>query len=160
MTQNYTAAEKIIDMLIDSNMFNHFQASELRSAARYFDLNNYSAGETIFNEGDKGTFMCIVQKGRVSVIKTDKNGDTVVMGTEGVGHVFGEMAVLDGELRSASCVAETDCVLLTLAKTAMDTLLEDKPRIGAEILRAIAISLSRRMRFSAGRLVDHLEHPT
>jgi CRP-like cAMP-binding protein len=76
------------------------------------------------------------------------------MASEGEGHTLGEMAVLDGERRSASCVAESDCVLVTLSRQAMDNMLETQSRIGAKILRAIAVSLSRRMRMTAGKLVD------
>ncbi|HCI52994.1 MAG TPA: cyclic nucleotide-binding protein [Gallionella sp.] len=156
MAQNNSELDRICDMLLDSTMFRHMKAPEIIGAAPYFGIHNYSKGETIFNEGDQGTFMCFVQQGIVSVVKVDKKGEAVEMGREGPGHSFGEMAVFDGERRSASCVAATDCELLTLAKTAMDDMLKDKPRIGAEILRAIATSLSRRMRASAGRLVDHL----
>jgi CRP/FNR family cyclic AMP-dependent transcriptional regulator len=156
MNRNNLAIEEIRNMLLDSNMFKHLPTMELYKVAQYFDLNRYRMGETIFSEGDEGTFMCIVHEGRVSVIKTDINLTAVVMGTEGAGRAFGEMAVLDGERRSASCVAETDCVLLTLAKSAMNSMLEQQPSIGVKILSAIAASLSHRMRFAAGRLVDHL----
>lgn len=142
-------------MLIDCDLFNHLPPEEIRAAARHFSSNRFSKGETIFNEGDDGTFMCVVHEGRVSVVKSDQNDQPVVMGTEGVGHVIGEMAVLDGERRSASCVAASDCVLLTLSRTAMDEMLDQQPRLGAKILRAIAVSLSRRMRMAAGKLVDY-----
>jgi CRP-like cAMP-binding protein len=155
MTSN-AEQEKIFDRLLDSKIFNHMQAPELRSAAPYFDLNNFKKGATIFKEGDKDAFMCFLQSGRVLMLKFDKNGDSVAIGTECAGHAFGEMAVLDGELHSVTCVAETDCELLILEKSSMDAMLNDKPGIGAEILRVIAISLSRRIRASAGILVNHL----
>jgi CRP-like cAMP-binding protein len=157
MNQLKTDVENVADMLIECNFFCRMQASELRIAAKFFSICNYSAGETIFNEGEEGTFMCFVQDGLVSVIKKDWNGDRVVLGSEGAGHNFGEMAVLDGELRSATCVAETDCKILTLYKKELDRLLKENSLIGSEILRAIAINLSLRMRFAAGRLADHLE---
>jgi len=59
--------------------------------------------------------------------------------------------------------AQTDCVLLTVSKTVVDfktsvgSRVGRDTRIGAKILSAIFVSLSRRMRFSAGRLVDHLK---
>lgn len=157
MAQNRNALAKIDDMLIDSALFKHLTAPDLREVARYFGVCEFAEGEAIFKEGEPGSFMCIVHEGRVSVIKSDKEHEPVVMGSEGVGRAFGEMAVLDGERRSASCVAESDCVILTLSKAAMDEMLEMQPRIGAKILRTIAVSLSRRMRFAAGRLVDHVE---
>lgn len=157
MTQNSALLEEISDMLIECPLFNHLQADEIQAVARHFGVNKIDGGETIFNEGDDGTFMCIVYEGRVSVVKTNQNGNEVVLTTEGAGRAFGEMAVLDGERRSATCVAASNCILLTLSKEAMDTMLEEQPRIGAKILRAIAISLSRRMRLTAGKLVDYTE---
>ncbi|MBS4098736.1 MAG: cyclic nucleotide-binding domain-containing protein [Sulfuricella sp.] len=148
--------EEVSNLLLDSKLFFHMAPHALQSAAPYFRWHSYRQGEVVFSEGDKGTFMGIIHQGRILITKTAQNGKTVAMGEEGTGRVFGEMAVLDGEPRSATCVAESDCDLLVLTKASMDALLTEKPRIGAEILRAIAISLSRRMRVSAGRLVDRL----
>lgn len=142
-------------MLVECDLFNHLPAAEIHAVARYFGIHKIDAGATIFKEGDDGTFMCIVHEGRVSVLKTNQSDHAVVMATLGAGRTFGEMAVLDGERRSATCLAANDCVLLTLSKEAMDSMLEEQPRIGAKILRAVAVSLSRRLRMAVGKLVDH-----
>ena len=155
MTQHSALLEEISDMLIECPLFNQFESAEIQAVARHFGINNVKKDGVIFREGDDGTFMCIVHEGRVDVIKENQNGDKVIMATGGAGQTFGEMAVLDGERRSATCVAAGDCILLTLSKEAMDTMMEEQPRIGAKILRAIAISLSRRMRWTAGKLVDY-----
>ena len=155
MTQTSALLTEICDMLSESKLFSHLPYSDLESVARHFGILEIEQGETIFNEGDDGTFMCIVFSGRVAIIKSDQNGRGVVMATQGEGNTLGEMAVLDGERRSASCVAETDCILVTLSREAMDEMLEYQSRIGAKILRAIAVSLSRRMRMTAGKLVDY-----
>lgn len=146
--------DEICDMLLECGLFNRLPPEDIQSAARHFGAVRMTKGDVIFNEGDEGTFMAVVHEGRVSVIKKDLDEQPVVMGTEGVGHVIGEMAVLDGERRSASCVAASDGVLLTLSREAMDEMLEQQPRLGAKILRAVAASLSRRMRMAAGKLVD------
>jgi len=155
MAQTSTLLTEICDMLSESKLFSHLPYSELESVARHFGILQVEEDETIFKEGDIGNFMCIVYTGRVAIIKSDQNGREVIMATEGAGHTLGEMAVLDGERRSASCVAETDCILVTLSREAMDEMLEYQPRTGAKILRAIAVSLSRRMRMTAGKLVDY-----
>lgn len=157
MAQNSSLLDEISDMLIECPLFNHLQAADIKAVAKHFGITNIDKGETIFNEGDDGSFMCIVHEGRVSIVKSNQNNEPIIMGLEGPGRAFGEMAVLDGERRSASCIAASDCVFLTLSKDAMDTMLEDQPRVGAKILRAIAISLSRRMRMTAGKLVDLAE---
>jgi CRP-like cAMP-binding protein len=157
MTQNSAFLDEISDMLIDCPLFNHLQASDIKAVAKHFGINNINKGEIIFREGDEGTFMCIVHEGRVSIVKSNQNDEPVEMGVEGPGRAFGEMAVLDGERRSATCIASTDCVFLTLSKDAMDNMLEEQPRVGAKVLRAIAVNLSKRMRWTAGKLVDLTE---
>jgi CRP-like cAMP-binding protein len=148
--------EEISSMLLDSDLFKHLSTPELRAAARYFSVNNIAEDDTIFEEGDIGNFMCIVHAGSIAVIKANHNGELVQVATLNHGRAFGEMAVLDGERRSATCMAAEDSILLTLSKEALDQMLEEHPRIGADVIRVIAVSLSRRLRLAVGQLVDHL----
>lgn len=143
-------------MLLDSDLFSHLSPAELRAAAHYFGVNKIAADEVIFNEGDIGLFMCIVHSGSIAVIKANQNEELVEMVKLGHGRAFGEMAVLDGERRSATCRAAEDSILLTLSKEALDKMLEEHPRIAARVIRAIAVSLSRRLRMAVGQLVDHI----
>lgn len=148
--------EEISSMLIESDLFCHLSPAELSAAAHYFSVSKIAQDEVIFGEGDVGEFMCIVHSGRISVIKVNLYDDLVEVASLGPGRAFGEMAVLDGEHRSATCRAAEDSILLTLSKEALDKMLEEHPRIGARVIRAIAVSLSRRLRMAVGKLVDHL----
>ena len=74
------------------------------------------------------------------------------MATLRSGRAFGEMAVLDGERRSASCVAASNCQLLNLGKDSLEKMLNDAPKIAAKIIRALAVSLSKRLRMADGQL--------
>ena len=111
-------------------------------------------GEIIFHEGDIGTFMCVVSAGNISVTKLDSDGQSVEITMLRRGRVFGEMAVLDGEYRSATCVAAQDCVLLILARDSLSKMELDVPSTAARVIRALAVSLSRRLRLADGKLVD------
>jgi CRP/FNR family transcriptional regulator, cyclic AMP receptor protein len=148
--------EEISSMLTESDLFSHLPATELSAAAHYFGINKIAQDETIFEEGDIGNFMCIVHSGSIAVIKANQHEQRVAMVKLRHGRTFGEMAVLDGELRSATCQAMEDTILLTLSKEALDQMLEEHPRIGSSIIRAIAVSLSRRLRMAVGQLVDHI----
>ena len=148
--------EEIISMLLESDLFNHLSPPELRAAAHYFGVNKIAQDETVFEEGDLGAFMCLIHSGSISVIKTNQNGEQVEVATLTHGRAFGEMAVLDGERRSATCRAAEDSILLTLSREALGQMLEEHPRIGADVIRAIAVSLSRRLRMAVGQLVDHI----
>jgi CRP/FNR family transcriptional regulator, cyclic AMP receptor protein len=156
MSNHSALLEEISSMLVESDLFSHMSPAELRAAAHYFSVSKISQEEIVFDEGDVGAFMCIVHSGKISVIKVNLYDDVVEVATLGPGRAFGEMAVLDGEHRSATCRAAEDSILLTLSKDALDKMLEEHPRIGARIIRAIAVSLSRRLRMAVGQLVDHL----
>lgn len=146
--------DEISGMLIECDMFNHLPSHEIHAVAHYFNISQIEKGEVIFREGEPGSFMGIVHDGTVSVMKHNQSDQDIEVAKLTRGRAFGEMAVLDDERRSATCIAATKCILLTLSKESLDEMLEQVPRAGAKVLRSVAVSLSRRLRLAVGRLVD------
>lgn len=146
--------DEIRNALMESDVFKNFPAHDIQAAARYFGLSELEKGKTVFKEGDMGTFMCIVSSGDVSVLKSNLEGKDIVLAKLHEGRTFGEMALLDGERRSATCIAATDCVLLTLSQESLEKMLNEAPRTAANVIRAVAIALSKRLRMADGKLVD------
>ncbi|NQD92963.1 cyclic nucleotide-binding domain-containing protein [Pseudomonas sp. CrR25] len=146
--------DEIRDMLLDCGLFNSLLPNEVHNAAGYFSIGKYEPDAIICNEGDAGTFMCIIHFGAVSVRKTNSSGETVELAKLRKGRAFGEMAVLDGERRSASCVAVSDCTLLILAKDSLEKMLQEAPKSAAQVIRAIAVAMSKRLRMVDGQLVE------
>ncbi len=142
---------EIRDMLMDCGLFDQLLPPDFQTAAGYFSISTIAQGEEIFHEGDAGTFMCIIHSGQVSVRKTDPDEHQVEIATLRKGRAFGEMAVLDGERRSASCVAASDCQLLNLGKDSLEKMLNETPKVTAKIIRALAVALSRRLRMLDGQ---------
>ena len=155
MLEQSAMLDEIRDMLLNSTLLNSLPAAEILSAARYFSINYIEEDEVIFNEGDMGTFMCLIIEGSVSVQKQNQEGENVELAKLGKDRPIGEMAVLDGERRSASCIAASACTVLILSKDGLEKMMLETPRIAAKVIRAIAISLSRRLRMADGKLVDH-----
>lgn len=147
--------DEIIDMLADCSMFNDFAPNELQRVASYFNVSETPESGVIFSEGDAGTFMGIIHAGKVSVFKSDSEDKAVEVATLKRDKTFGEMAVLDGERRSATCVAATPCSILTLTREALDRMVEEYPKVGAKVIRAIAITLSRRLRVMDFKMAEH-----
>lgn len=145
---------EISDMLMDSDVFRNLPPAEIQTAARYFTILRIEEGDVIFSEGDAGIFMSIVNSGDVSVLKNNQNEENVEIAVLHKGRAFGEMAVLDGERRSATCIAAADCILLTLSKDSLDKMLAEAPRTAARVIRAVAVSLSKRLRMADGQLID------
>jgi len=93
----------------------------------------YPAGKMIMQEGTSGAFMYVVLDGKVAI--TIKGG---LVGKAGPGGVFGEMALVDQSTRAATAVAETDCALLAINRTAFLQLVKTSPAFGASLLAGLA----------------------
>ncbi|MDR6925656.1 cyclic nucleotide-binding domain-containing protein [Pseudomonas sp. BE134] len=145
---------EIRDWLMDCGLFDQLLPVDFAAASGYFSITTVAQGEEIFHEGDAGSFMCIIHTGQVAVQKTNGDGQLVTMATLRSGRSFGEMAVLDGERRSASCVAASNCQLLNLGKDSLEKMINDAPKIAAKIIRALAVSLSKRLRMADGQLLS------
>jgi len=148
---------EIREMLMDCGLFLALSPADFAAAAGYFSISSIDKDDAIFNEGDAGTFMCIIHSGTVSVQKLNGDGKQVQTAVLRSGRAFGEMAVLDGERRSASCIAASPCALLNLGKDSLDKMLNEAPRVAAKIIRAIAIAMSKRLRMMDGQVLAHPE---
>ncbi|MBS1188978.1 MAG: cyclic nucleotide-binding protein [Rhodocyclaceae bacterium] len=102
----------------------------------------FAAGESILREGSTGSFVYIIIDGRVTVLKSAASGQSTELAQLEAGDSFGEMSLVDQELRSASVVALTPCVLLRLSENAC----WHDPTGSAKIFRNIARILSHRLR--------------
>lgn len=145
---------EIRDWLMDCGLFDQLLPADFNAAAGYFSISSIAQGQEIFREGDAGSFMCIIHSGQVAVQKTNSEGVRVTIATLRSGRAFGEMAVLDGERRSATCMAASDCRLLNLGKDSLEKMLNEAPKIAAKIIRALAVSLSKRLRMADGQLLS------
>lgn len=101
----------------------------------------FEPGMAIVKEGNTGTHMYIILEGEAKVTKKGRDGD-VELARLGAPDSFGEMALIDKEVRSATVTAEGFCVLVRLD----DRAIEAKPEIGLKVFRNIAGVLCERLR--------------
>jgi CRP-like cAMP-binding protein len=132
-------------------IFANLGFDEARLAMPYFQKRAYKSGETIFKDGDKGESMCIIESGKVAVLKGEVQIAAIVPGNP-----FGELSLLDGKPRSATCKADADTVMYFIDDTQLRKLTADHPAIGAKIYRAVGFSLAARMRRANSQLTDLL----
>ena len=147
---------ELCDMIESAQMFNDFPRSDTEVIAGYARAYSVKKGTTIFKEGGKGSFMCLVIDGRVDVYK-ENDGNTKRLTTIRPGKTMGEMALLDELPHSATTVAVEDTTLVLITKFHFDRLNEEHPALGNRILRKIAKLLSLRLRQTTGILSDYLE---
>jgi CRP-like cAMP-binding protein len=102
----------------------------------------FSAGDAILNEGSTAHFMYVITEGAATVAKKDSAGRAAELAALGSGDSFGEMSLVDKDLRSASVTATAECVLIRIPESAC----WKNPMVSAKIFRNISRILSRRLR--------------
>lgn len=95
-----------------------------------------SAGTRLFSAGDEGSSMYLIEDGRVRISVTDEDQKVVVLAELARGDFFGEMAIIDGERRSADAVVSEDTRLAVLSRNDFLSLVHGNPEIALFMLRA------------------------
>ena len=104
------------------------------------DVEIFSAGQTIFGEGQAGDIMYVVQAGQVSIRYQGREIDVA-----GPGGIIGEMALIDDQPRSATAVATTDCRLVPIDERRFTFLVQQTPMFALTVMRVMADRLRRRL---------------
>jgi CRP/FNR family transcriptional regulator, cyclic AMP receptor protein len=106
----------------------------------------YIAGEYVFYQGDPGLGIYLIREGEIEIQRTGKNGNTLSLAQLNKGDFFGELALVDGEKRSASAIAKTDTKLAVIFKPDLDEFIDKFPKKGVRILDGISKIIATRLR--------------
>ncbi len=136
----------IIQTLNSTPPFKHLSKRDCSLLLNIIHNRNYVAGEYIFYEGDPGLGMYIIREGEVKIVKTTSNGDLKDLALFKKGDFFGELALIDGEKRSASAIAKTNTKLLVIFKPDLDEFVTKFPKKGLKILKGISQIIALRLR--------------
>lgn len=138
-------------------LFEDFDPAELATLARYMRTYRAPLGTEIIHEGDDGDFMLLVLNGGVEIVKKDGRGLPQVMGRAGPGKTLGEMSLIDGAPRFASCVALEPVEFAVLDRGALSRIIAEEPRIGVKLLMELLMLLNQRLRTVSGQLMECME---
>jgi len=133
--------------------FAPIEPSVVPGLADYFEVADYQAGATVFEEGAPGTDLYVIERGSLEVLKATISGEHLALAELRRGQVVGEMAVMDLRPRSATVRAKTDATLLTISRDKLLKMLQENPRAGAALLMRVGQLLSERLRLSSVHLV-------
>ena len=151
---------KVRAELLDATRWaNEFSWSEIKGLAAHLRVERRPKGETICREGQTDPSLFIIAKGSVSIHKHDAGERAKLIAKLGPGQTIGEMALLDGQPRSATAVAAEDLVLLVFTRAELDRLVEEAPFLAVKLIWKLARFLSQRLRQTSGALAEHLVAP-
>ena len=123
------------DVLQSIPLFEDLSSRELDAVRRLLHRREYVAGESIFVQGEPGLGMYVIERGAVS-IQSEPSGRELVELTDG--DFFGEIALLNEVIRTATARAKTDCTLLSLFQPDLLALLDRNSRLGVKVILALA----------------------
>lgn len=115
---------------------------EIEASLRWVEL---PRGAQLYRQGDVADDLHIVASGRLRAITTDAHGRSTTVGEISRGQTVGEMALLEGQTRSASVYAVRDTLLLGLDRGALETVVARHPRLVLNISRLVGERLRRSM---------------
>jgi CRP-like cAMP-binding protein len=102
------------------------------------DSESFAAGQVIFETGTVGEIMFAVQQGEVNIWRDGKLLETVTAGS-----IFGEMALIDSQPRSATAIAKTDCKLVVVDKKRFNFLVQQNPFFALNVMQILTHRLRR-----------------
>lgn len=135
-------SEKILSLLIKMPTLAGFGSAGLRRLVGVSELCEFSAGQAIIREGDRDRFVYFLVSGSVAVIK----GGVKVNVIRRSGDIFGEMGMIDGNVRSATVAAQDHTVCVRVDADHLEGEWGQAPVSHAVLYRAFAEVLAQRLR--------------
>jgi len=134
MAADMTGLSEEAQSLARVPLFKRLEPHELEKLAEEIDQVNYKAGETIFNEHDRGDALYVLEEGSVRIWVTDEDLQPVTLAELQPGAFFGELAVLDQGERSSSATAITDTHLHKLSSKDFQQFLVEHPDCAIDVI--------------------------
>lgn len=147
-----------ISLLQDTAVFEGLSEADLETVAQRLVELEFEDGDLLFREGAPGRYICFLTHGHLAVSKRTDDDREVEIATIEPGRSVGEMSIIDGLTCSATVTARGPASVLALTREHFDRLVEETPRLGAEIYKGISrllsVSLRRTSEELARRIAD------
>lgn len=133
----------IHQLLSDIPLFEDLSESELAIVAQRVRQRRYKEGDTIFHRNDPGVALYVILHGKVKIHNETPDGGECIIAIMSDGEFFGELAVIDGEERSADATTMESSELLMLTRDDLHDIIHRYPRISLRLLSTLAGRLRR-----------------
>ena len=130
-------------------------AQEAKVVVSYMQPKKIAEGTVFIKEGDARDtgYMMLVLDGEVTVENiVVSRTSAVTVNVLGPGSLIGEMGLVDGEPRSATCTATSHVHCAILSREALEKLMNDEPHIGGKLMMAVSLRIAQRLRETADKL--------
>jgi CRP/FNR family cyclic AMP-dependent transcriptional regulator len=124
-------------------LFAGLNEQELLKVGALAQVRSYPARAVVVTQGEPALALFAILRGRLKVVSCGRDGRDTVLGIMGEREIFGEVALIDGGARSATCTAVEPCELLAIERAQFMRLLDEAPGISVKLLYVLAQRLRR-----------------
>ena len=147
-----------IDFLKSVNIFSDLSENELNGIQELCKTRKYPKNSMIILEEEMGDVVFIVMSGTVKITRVNDEGKEVILAMLGSGEVFGEMAILDGESRSANALSQENCEVVTINREDFLDLLKTNNKVSLNLMTEFAVRLRKSDQQIEALSLDDAEH--
>jgi CRP/FNR family transcriptional regulator len=139
---------EIVELLGRVPVFSTLEHDDLERVSRLAVPRTFEPGQIVFREGDASDTCYVVRSGRARAVREHPDGRTITLATFGPGDIFGELAMFEDELRSATVEAVQLTEVVAVLGPDMRRLMVEHPEISVRLV----VALGRRLRETNDRL--------
>jgi CRP-like cAMP-binding protein len=136
------AGEITIEVLREAPLFSELAEEELAAVAEVAGLERFVAEETVFREGETSSTCYVICSGHACALREHADGRVITLARFGPGDIFGELAMLENERRSATVKTLDELEAIAILGPDMQRLLGQHPGIAAKLI----VALGRKLR--------------
>ena len=126
-----------VSVLSELMLFEFLEESDLQHLSSVIETVELKEGEVLFEAGDPGDSLFVVQGGEIEIYTTDTAGQKIILTDATRDDIFGELALLDSGPRSATAKAKEDTVLLVLDRDHLLFLIRKRPEAALKMLAGV-----------------------
>jgi CRP/FNR family cyclic AMP-dependent transcriptional regulator len=142
-------------MLSLNPLFSHLGADALKQIAGLCHTQQLGEGEVLFQKGDVGDALYGIRRGQIRIETGASDVGRLTLNFQGSGDVFGEIAVLDGQTRTADAIGAEPTELFVLRRADFMNHLEREPKVAIKLIEL----LCQRIRLASERLEESILQP-
>ena len=133
----------VLALLGRTDLFRSLSETDRGAVAAQMREAIYNSGQLIFSRGDAGEALYLVVEGRIRLSVLSAEGRVLSFGHAGRGEIFGEIAALDGDARTADATALTRATIMVLARSSLKRLMETRPQLAQAAVDLLCRKLRR-----------------
>ena len=150
-------AERMHALIPKCPLLENFSPAEVQLLAHFMHVYRAEPQAEIIREGDGGDFMLMILEGTVEVHKRDRWNTQQLLASVQAGRTLGEMSMIDGEPRFATCRTTQATTFAVLTRDNMAKIILERPQLGSKILVKLVTMLSARLRQTSAKLMRYME---